>query len=126
MQGGRVYEDSPSVMKMQLRQRNRLAMSGSGSITLPSPLKRGDGFDALAAKLVHATPCIIASKSRCHVLTATAGQLRAARQHADDAARHSRVGQRHTQHQQLFLRQIITPHCAHPSTRTICAHIRRS
>ncbi len=32
--------------------RNRLAMSGSGSITLPSPLKRGDGFDALAAKLV--------------------------------------------------------------------------
>jgi hypothetical protein len=51
-QGGRVYEDSPAVMKMQLRQRNRLAMSGSGSITLPSPLKRGDGFDALAAKLV--------------------------------------------------------------------------
>ena len=27
-------------------------MSGSGSITLPSPLKRGDGFDALAAKMV--------------------------------------------------------------------------
>jgi hypothetical protein len=51
-QGGRIYEDSPAVMKMQLRQRNRLAMSGSGSITLPSPLKRGDGFDALAAKLV--------------------------------------------------------------------------
>jgi hypothetical protein len=47
-----VYEDSPNVLKMQLRQRNRLAMSGSGSITLPSPLKRGDGFDALAAKMV--------------------------------------------------------------------------
>jgi hypothetical protein len=43
-------------MKMQLRQRNRLAMSGSGSITLPSPLKRGDGFDALAAKLVRILP----------------------------------------------------------------------
>ena len=50
--GGRVYEDSPSVVKMQLRQHNRLVMSGSGSITLPSPLKRGDGFEALAAKLV--------------------------------------------------------------------------
>ena len=76
--GGRVYEDSPSVVKMQLRQHNRLVMSGSGSITLPSPLKRGDGFEALAAKLVRMSSCsnLIGSSVLIFVvLTAEADKL---------------------------------------------------
>jgi hypothetical protein len=63
---------------MQLRQHNRLVMSGSGSITLPSPLKRGDGFEALASKLVCISSCsnLIGSSVLIFVvLTAEADKL---------------------------------------------------